>query len=844
MARARLLGTAASRPLTGSWELAALAPGTAVDPPELEAARPDWLHCAGPMTAAAALRDTGIWKGNAARDFDADDWWYRCRFAAPDRTPSSRLRFDGLATIADAWLNGRHLLHCASMFLAHGVDVGAVLERDNELLLRFHALSPLLRGRHPRPRWRTALVTRQALRCYRTTLLGRISTWCPAVAPVGPWRPVSLEPGPVRIASADVKTQLRGSEGLLHLRVEVVVPSVRVSRAVVTIGDATFPVGVEAGAPGVITLETTCTICDVRRWWPHTHGTPTLYGVRLDVDLDGVTCEVDLGHVGFRSLAVDRGADGRGFGLIVNGTPVFCRGVCWTPLDLVSLTASAAEYRTALELLRDAGMNMVRIGGTMAYEDEAFHRLCDELGILVWQDFMFANMDYPWQDESFRAAAIAEAKQVLNDRQTGPSLAVVCGNSEVDQQAAMLGLSSEARGTGAPNQELFELVRASTQDAAWLPSTPGGGTLPFHPDSGVAHYYGVGAFRRPLVDARLSGVRFAAECLAFSNVPEPVTVDSMRDDESDGLGPAWKPPVPRDPGAQWDFEDVRDHYVNLLFGVDPAGIRAVDPDRYLALGRVAIGEVMSRTFAEWRRPASPCRGGLVWLARDFVSGAGWGIIDATGIPKAAYWYLKRALAPVFLIASDEGLNGLWLHAVNDSAVAIDAELTVRLLREGDPHGDSVRTRLRISPHAAQSVHADGLFDRFRDLTCAYRLGAPAHDAVTASLSDTATGALLSTAYWRPVPLSSARADVGLTAELISQPGGDAVVVSCERWAQAVAIEIERYLPADNYFHLEPGERRIVPLRRLGDTASPRGRVTALNSDSAVSFGQVEALRAG
>jgi beta-mannosidase len=84
----------------------------------------------------------------------------------------------------------------------------------------------------------------------------------------------------------------------------------------------------------------------------------------------------------------------------------------------------------------------------------------------------------------------------------------------------------------------------------------------------------------------------------------------------------------------------------------------------------------------------------------------------------------------------------------------------------------------------------------------------------------------------------------LTAGLIAQPGGDAVVVSCERWAQAVAIEIERYLPADNYFHLEPGERRIVPLRRLGDNASPRGRVTALNSDSAVSFGQVEALRAG
>ena len=95
---------------------------------------------------------------------------------------------------------------------------------------------------------------------------------------------------------------------------------------------------------------------------------------------------------------------------------------------------------------------------------------------------------------------------------------------------------------------------------------------------------------------------------------------------------------------------------------------------------------MLRTFAEWRRPGSTCRGGLVWFARDLWPGAGWGIIDSTGRPKAAYWYLKRALAPVALLSADEGLNGLWLHAVNDTAEPIEADLRIALTVDGPMHG--------------------------------------------------------------------------------------------------------------------------------------------------------------
>ncbi len=164
-------------------------------------------------------------------------------------------------------------------------------------------------------------------------------------------------------------------------------------------------------------------------------------------------------------------------------------------------------------------MNMLRLPGTSAYETSTFHDLCDELGILVWQDFMFANFDYPIADEHFRATVTREASDVLGALGGRPSLAVVCGNSEVEQQVAMLGLDPSL-GRGELFGELLPgLVRESGVDALYVPSAPCGGELPFRADRGIANYYGVGGYRRPLEDARRAGVRFAAECLAFSNVP-------------------------------------------------------------------------------------------------------------------------------------------------------------------------------------------------------------------------------------------------------------------------------------------------------------------------------------
>ena len=179
--------------------------------------------------------------------------------------------------------------------------------------------------------------------------------------------------------------------------------------------------------------------------------------------------------------------------------PVFCRGVCWTPLDIARLGSDAADYRAALEQLRDAGMNMVRVGGTMVYETDDFHDLCDELGILVWQDFMFANMDYRRRTTAIRSLATCRSRRGNVSRRSRGARHSPCA-------AATAKWSSRPRcwecPAGSGTHPLFTdvlpaLVASLAPGVAWVPSTPTGGALPVSARRGVSHYYGVGAYRGP-----------------------------------------------------------------------------------------------------------------------------------------------------------------------------------------------------------------------------------------------------------------------------------------------------------------------------------------------------------
>jgi beta-mannosidase len=829
---ARVVGVEgnAERALT-DWEACAVPPGAADDPSKLEALAPQWIAARAPGTAAAALRTAKKWDVDTTRSFDAEDWWFRCRTDA-----RGVLKLGGLATIADVWIDGAHALRSENMFVAHAVPIGAGAEgvqpkagTPHEIAIRFSAVKKALDARRPRPRYKTRLVDHQQLRWIRTTLLGHIPGWSPPIAPVGPWRPVSIVDGPIAVERAELTTRLDGTVGVARIAMKVNASGV--TAATLVVGETRVPLEVRA-VDGGFTLSGEARIANAKPWWPHTHGEPALHAARVVV-AGAADVSIDLGRVGFRNIELSRGADGNGFELLVNGVSIFCRGACWTTADIVSPHASRDDYARALTTARDAGMNMIRIGGTMLYEADDFYDLCDELGILVWQDFMFANMDYPIADEAFRANVTREIDHTLDRLQAHPSVAVLCGNSEIEQQAAMLGLPREAW-----TSPLFsEILPAAC--ARWMPgvpywsSSPSGGTFPFHTSTGVTHYYGVGAYQRPLEDARRANVRFTSECLGFANVPEQATIDRLLPGgEAPFHHPIWKGRTPRDAGAGWDFEDVRDHYMRALFDVDPAKLRYADIDRYLALARVTTGEVLARTFAEWRRRGSTCRGALVWFLRDLWPGAGWGLVDSTGLPKAAMYILSPVLAPVALLAIDEGLDGLFAHAVNDGARDLDAEIEATLWRHGSVRVTSATRAIAVPARSTVAVHVDALFEGFLDTTYAYRFGPPGHDLVELVLRDRASSARLADALYFPLGLTAAR-DVDVGLEAIAEPQGDAwkLTLRAKKVATFVAIDAGDFVPDASYVHVAPGSERTIVLRGKAG-AKPSGIVQPLNAYSA------------
>lgn len=807
----------------GSWSVGSLAAGVFRTPSDVENVE-TWSTALVPGTVASALlRDVTIRGDSSLEDFDEGDWIFRTTFDAPSDSDSRlRLELEGLATVCEVWVNEARVLVSTNMFRRQAVELPPLRTVGNELLLVFRALGPILAQKRPRPRWKTRLVDAQNLRFIRTTLLGRMVSWTPKLKAVGPWRPVRLR-------------QL-SLGGLEHLRHHTVVDGAR-GRAVfvgsiwapnvhpiveVTVGGVRYPVATTR-SDARLDFEVTVHVESPPLWWPHTHGEQG--GLEYVLTVDG--SPQHTGTLRFRRVELDR-TDGK-VEFVVNEVPTFVRGACWTISDLKSLQNDPTRLRHLLETAQQLGLNMLRVGGTMAYEDDAFYSLCDELGIMVWQEFMFANMDYPFGEESFCQEVTAEVTDVLHRLARFGCIVAYCGGSEVEQQAAMVGLPKADWSNEFVSEVLPRLCTELHPQTAYFPSSPCGGALPFQPSEGIAHYYGVGAYQRDLSDLAVAQVKFASECLAFSNIPDARSLEAFFGVAHPAPHLAtWKAGVHRDNGAGWDFEDVRDHYLKTLFGVDPVALRYSDLERYFALSSIVSGEVMARVFSVWRNPTNACAGGLVWFFNDFVPGAGWGLIDSLGAMKPAAFVLKQTLQPVQVLLEDRGLGGHVVTLLNETSSPCDGKLVVQLWQHGRVCTASAEHDVNVAARSGTTLSVDALLGHFHDTTWSYRFGPRKHEAVTARWLG-ADGRLLAQAVCFVGGGFGALVErCEIQTAFVEDGGANFLEVKSDALLHYARIDIRDCLAVDNFVHLIPGQSyRLRFVKPVGQTRL-RGDLTALN----------------
>ncbi len=246
---------------------------------------------------------------------------------------------------------------------------------------------------------------------------------------------------------------------------------------------------------------------------------------------------------------------------------------------------------------------------------------------------------------------------------------------------------------------------------------------------------------------------------------------------------------------------------------------------------------MAEVFGEWRRLGSACGGGIVLWLRDLVPGAGWGLLDDRGEPKVAYHHLRRALAPVAVWTTDEGLGGIAVHVANDRPEPLRARLRVALYRDGEQRVDEASEELDVPARGACERNVEALLGRFVDAAWAYRFGPPAQDLVVASLESERDG-LLSQALrfpaGRPAGAEPA-ARLGLEATTRAREDGTVSLrASSRRLAYGVRVHGPGFIPDDDAFSIEPGGARELVLRpRVPGTEFAGVALTALNLEGRV-----------
>ena len=566
-----------------------------------------------------------------------------------------RLKFEGIDTLADIYFNGNHLGFADNMHRVWEYPVKSLAAESggvNTIRVRFHSPLSFIKEAYEKSPYDGSPEAMQGFPLLRKSHCSFGWDWGPRLPDAGLFRAVSLV-GVEQAEIRDVWIRQIHREGAVSLSCDIAVESV-----CDTVCTCELKVTGPKGDTSVSQLQRKndgffggIVIDNPELWWPNGYGSQPLYRVEAVLKANGEIQDIQSRMVGLRTMKVNTGADeyGSRFAHEVNGVEIFAMGADYIPEDCIRGRVNRERTRTLLEHCRDCNFNVIRVRGGGYYPDDFFYDLCDELGLIVWQDFMFACAVYPLTPE-FEANVTAEIRDNVRRIRHHACLGLWCGNNEMEMFLAdnqWVRKPLQKTEYLIMNERIIpELLRQYDPDTFYWPSSPSSGgdfDSPNDPDRGDVHYWEVWHGGLPFTDYRNYYFRYLSE-FGFQSFPAVKTIEQFTAPEDKNIFSYVMEKHQKNAGANGKILQ----YMSQMY-LYPESLELL-----VYVSQLLQAEAIRYGVEHFRRNRGRCMGCVYWQLNDCWPVASWSSIDYYGRWKALHYFAKRFFAPVLLSCEEEG----------------------------------------------------------------------------------------------------------------------------------------------------------------------------------------------
>lgn len=659
----------------------------------------NWLRAKVPSSIYTNLIDAGLIdrteiNTNPEKFIGISDkpWIYKKTFDASEQMlqcDRADLVFDGLDTITQIWINDKLIGKTENMFIEHRFDVTGLLKSsDNILMVKFNPAVEHAKRLMDRYGKLSESYLGFPCRTYIRKAQYQFGwDFCPALPGCGIWRNVRLEAiTRARIEDLHVTT-VDCNDQFADVKIALKIDTVKKTplKCALTISGHGTNITQQLDLHQHRWQSTVIRIDNPALWWPRGYGEQNLYRLKAQLTVDEKTIDQTQKDFGLRTISMDRTKDkhGESFRFEINSRPLYAKGANWTPGTLFPGSVTRADYEDILTRAAEANINMLRVWGGGYYEDDEFYALCDRLGIMVWQDFMFASAYYP-DRKWFLDIVTEEAVSVIKRLRNHPSLVLWCGNSEIDFQhsSGSFGKGKKFYGKTIFGKLLGQLLIELDPDRDYIRSTPlGPDKTPNEPDTGTFHQWDVwskGAPTRDYITSEKKIPRFVTE-FGLQSMPDVNTIRTFCPDDKLRIASE----AIEKHNYQLDGNPRLSRYLAEIF----PGPQNLDQLSYLS--QLTQARAVKKYVEHLRAHNHINHGVLFWQLRDCCPAITFSAIDHKNSPKALYYYAKRFFAPVLVTLICEpqkpdspilpAFNASAAAVINDSLNPLTAKLSCRLI---------------------------------------------------------------------------------------------------------------------------------------------------------------------